>query len=182
MNKTKTYKINPINDIEEIRNDYSYIYSYITNEIVPLEKETGTKEVQIVKYDKDMTTNEIIVDMQSRGLKPASPNALLGFAKEHFDVIEKNQWLVAPSSVFRDRDGRRCFLDVSRPDGERRFGLVYVDDRWIAGSGWVFLAEPLGSNIETLNPLETLTLTDEQCIEQLKANGYRITRFEETEF
>lgn len=109
MNKTKTYKINPINDIEEIRNDYSYIYSYITNEIVPLEKETGTKEVQIVKYDKDMTTNEIIVDMQFRGLKPASPNALLGFAKEHFDVIEKNQRLVAPSSVFQDRNGYRCF-------------------------------------------------------------------------
>lgn len=181
MTKIQTYTVNPINSIEEIRSDYSYVYSYINDTTIPLVPENDTKEVQIVKYDKDMTMHEIIMDMTAKGLKLASPNALLGFAKEHFDVIEKNQWLVAPSSVFQDRDGDRCFLRVRRYDGERRLGLVFVGDYWYADYDWVFLAEPLDSNSETLSNSEPLSLTDEQCIEHLKSNGYKITKLIETE-
>lgn len=148
--KTKTYTVTPINDIESVKADYEYFYPYMTNETVPLEKETGTKEVQLVKYDKTITIEEIIADMKLNGLKPASPNALLGFAKEHFDVMEKYQWLVAPSSVFQDERGDRCFLCVYRGDGERKLDLVYVDVGWDADGGWMFLAEPLESDSETV--------------------------------
>lgn len=179
---TKTYTVTPINSIEEVRNDYNYIYSHITDSTVPLKKETGTKEVQIMKYDKTMTTEEILADFKEKGLQPASPNTLLGFAKDHFDVLENYQWLVAPSSVFQDGLGHRCFLSVSRRDGERKLYLVLLDGHWDADFDWVFLAEVTSTpEPESLINSEPLALTDEQAIQQLKANGYKITRTETNE-
>lgn len=190
---TKTYTIIPINSIEEVRKDYDYVYSHITDSTVPLTPETGTKEVQIVKYDKTMTTEEIIADMKENDLQPASPNALLGFAKEHFEVLEKYQWLVAPSSVFQDEGGGRCFLRVYRYGGRRELYLVRVGDRWGAGGDWMFLAEPLTSSTEILEPFVPSALIDEtetelesvaehEAIQLLKSRGYKITRLEEKEY
>lgn len=167
---TKTYTVTPINSIEEVRKDYNYVYSHITDSTVPLTPETGTKEVQIVKYDKTMTTEEIIADMKENGLQPASPNALLGFAKEHFEVLEKYQWLVAPSSVFLGEDGGRCFLIVDRYGGKRKLRLVDVDGRWLVGSDWVFLAESLTPSTESLGTSDTLAL----AIQTVKNAGYII--------
>lgn len=179
---TKTYTVTPINSIEEVRNDYNYVYSHITDLTAPLKKETGSKEVQIVKYDKTMTTEEILADFKEKGLKPASPNALLGFMKEHADSLESYQWLVAPSSVFQDEGGDRCFLFVDRSGGGRGLSLVDVDDYWGADDGWVFLAEVTSTpGNESLEHSEPLPLTDEEAIAHLKANGYKITRTETKE-
>lgn len=157
--KQKTYNVTPINSIEEVRSEYNWIYSYITDTTVPLKKEEGVKEVQIIKYDKTMTTDEILADFKEKGLQPASPNTLLGFAHQHFDVLEKYQWLTAPSSAFRDEYGDRCFLYVGRFVGLRELCLVYLGGHWSAGYGWVFLAEVSSApDTETLESLDTLTL------------------------
>lgn len=169
--KTKTYTVTPINSIDEVRKDYDWVYSGINNETAQLEIETGIKEVQLIKYDTTMTTEQILADFKKRGLKPASPNALLGFAKEHFDVLEKYQWLVAPSSVFQD-DGRRCFLRVGRSDGERELVLIRVGGGWVAARDWVFLAESLGTASETLETSDTLPLNS--AIKIIKQAGYKI--------
>lgn len=181
MKKTniKTYAVTPINSVEEVRSDYSYVYSHITDKTVPLEKETGEREVRIMKYDKAMTTEEILADMKEKGLKPASPNALLGFYKQYPDVLEKYQWLAAPSSVFRDERGSRCFLSVYRSDGGRGLYLVSLDGYWGADRGWVFLAEPLEPSKPEpldLDSLDPSALTDEAAIEHLKDRGFIITR------
>lgn len=171
--KTKTYKVTPINSVEDVRSDYSWVYSNITENTVPLEKETGEREVRIMKYDKAMTTEEILADMKEKGLKPASPNALLGFYKQYPDVLEKYQWLVAASSVFRDEGGGRCFLDVGRRGDGRGLRLVSVGGDWFAGFDWLFLAEPL-------EPSETkpsaLGLSDplSEAIATVKKAGYVI--------
>jgi hypothetical protein len=43
------------------------------------------------------------------------------------------------SSVFQDKNGNRCFLNVNRNDGKRKLNLVNVDDNWNADNDWMFL-------------------------------------------
>lgn len=191
---TKTYMVNPINSVEEVRKDYDWVYSGVTDETVRLEAESVVKEVRLVRYDKAMTTEEILDDFKERGLKPASPNALLGFSKQYPD---EHGWFVAPSSVFRG-DGIRCVLYVYRVGVERKLDLIYVVGYWHASRDWVFLAEPLEAVPETLESSDTLPLgtsgasrkitsNDEDnavaaAIVLLKEKGFKITKMIEKEY
>lgn len=89
-------------------------------------------------------------------------------------------------AYFNDKDGTPCRLDVWRGD-DGRLGLgvdeVGPGGEWSAGGGVLSSNNETG-NLGTVDPLssETLTLTDEQCIEQLKSNGYRITKMIEKEY
>jgi len=163
---TKTYTVQPIHDIESVKDRFSYVYSHITNKTVPLENITTPTTVQVVRYDKTMTTEEILEDFKSKGLKPASLNALIAFGLS--DDMPRDTWLVAPSSVFLDRDGNRCFLDVFRDgDSDRELFMAGVGNVW--DGRWAFLCEA-DKDSKKLNSSSTLdTLSLEKRIEKLES-------------
>jgi hypothetical protein len=54
-------------------------------------------------------------------------------------AVERTLHGTETSSVFQDKNGNRCFLNVNRNDGKRKLNLVNVDDNWNADNDWMFL-------------------------------------------
>lgn len=177
----KTFTVTPINDLESVKKDYTYWNSYITPETVPLIPMTKAVEVQVITYDKSITTKALIADLKEKGLQPASPNALLGFSQQYPD---EQGWFVAASSVFRGEDGSLCFLRVDRDGSCRGLYMAYVEGEW--DGDWGFLAEPLkldSSEQDTvsLDTSSDLSIPEAQAIELLKSRGFKITRIKTIE-
>jgi hypothetical protein len=145
--------VDPINNIALAieKGNYNDVYNWINEQHVPLTEAAGAKRIYFVPVTENVNTGdeEAYVNKFGLTLCKSAPNYLAGamaaipenklpseLAGKDFVAAENVE-----SSVFQDEGGSRCFLYVSRYDGERKLYLVSVDGDWNAGRGWVFLAE-----------------------------------------
>ncbi|MEO5646074.1 MAG: hypothetical protein ABIO57_03350 [Candidatus Paceibacterota bacterium] len=147
--------VDPINNIALAieKGNYDSVYDWISDDHdrIPLLEAAGAKRIYFVPVTENVDSGdeEAYVNKFGLTLCKSAPNYLTGamaavpenklpaeLAGKDFVAAEN-----AESSVFQGKDGRRCFLCVSRDDGRRRLSLVVVDGHWFADVDWMFLAE-----------------------------------------
>lgn len=100
----------------------------ITDKHFPQEK-TGAEDVEIelVHLDRDISTDDALVELDKRGLRPANPAELLAFGAT-FPEVQREFPFIALGQFWRDPNGNRrvVFLDGS---GSLRRALLYWTGR-----------------------------------------------------
>lgn len=144
--------ITPCNNLSEAIKKGGYdggVYDHITEQTVPLTPAEGAKRVYFlpVKRNVDIGQEEAYVNEFGLTLCKNAPNYLLGamvqLSEDKLpDSLKGKDLVAADSSVFRDKNGDRCFLYAFRSAGWRSLGLVDLGYwGWGIGNYWVFLAE-----------------------------------------
>jgi len=100
-------------------------------------KDTGRVElnIELVKYDEPMNSNDIIKDLDRRGLRPVTVSELLAFGTQHPDV-QREFPIIALGSSWR-RCGGFIFntwfvqsLDADKKDNGRELSLEPWKGTW----------------------------------------------------
>jgi len=106
-----------------------YINGNITEANFPRPKKIETKNPQIIKLEKTMTSQECLDLINSKGMRPANIWELLEYVNTH--KLEKNKYLIAFGSQWVDSDGRHCMPFVfRRSDGGFEFFLGDFEVDW----------------------------------------------------
>lgn len=93
--------------------------------------ETREIEFELVHLNEDVSTDEILADLDKRGFRPALYEELLAFATKHPDEQKKYE-IVALGSVCRSSNGHHlCSPYLSQDDLGR--GLIFD---WVEGGWW----------------------------------------------
>ena len=138
---------------------FDYINSDITNEKFTLESD-GLEPTELVHFDKNMSTDEILKDLDSRGLVPARIEHLIQYAIQNSEYTE---FIVALGSSCVFSNGRRCSPYMYQYGRERDLDLGWVGDGW--GGGCRFLAL---KQDKALEPLEPQTLAEHRTLGSLE--------------
>lgn len=145
---------------------FDWVNSDITKELFPAPKDLRT-DFKLYHFDKLISSEDAIIEMQKDGYAPANIYELLEYAKASWN----NNDLIVALGTASEVDGD-CHVPSLDGDGsERDLDLSW----WVGGwsSRFRFLAVR-NSETGTLEsgPLDTLTL--ESAIEMVKKGGYVI--------
>ena len=94
-------------------------------------QETGTREatVELFRYGKDMSTDEVLAELDKQGYRPATLKELLAIGEKHPD-LQKEFPIFALGSVWQDPNGRRYCPFLDGGGSKRYLGLDWFDRRW----------------------------------------------------
>lgn len=95
-------------------------------------KKSGMHEVKIelIHFDREISTEDALSEIDTRGYRPADLHELLAFGSEHSEI----QWefpIVALGSVWQARDGNRLAPYLDRDDRVRGLDLGWVKYDWL---------------------------------------------------
>lgn len=109
-------------------------YDWVNNDIISKNfpsQEKGPSEVNIelIHFNKEMTTGQVLAELEKTGYRPATLKELLALGEKHPDP-QREFPIIAPGSVWQDPNGcRHCpYLDGS--GSEHRLVLHWIDCRW----------------------------------------------------
>ena len=117
---------------------YDYVNSDINQSNFPVSG-NGKQEVvvELVHYGRDMETDDVLKDLESKGMRPAILPELLAFGATHTEK-QREFPIVALGSVWRGRDGGRRVPCLGRCGSGRWLRLYWDDEGW--GDGCRFAA------------------------------------------
>ena len=101
-------------------NDDAYKFSY---------EKTDAKEIELVSFDKAISSEDAIKEMDKNGLRPATATELLILGAEHPE-LQRNNPIVALGSVRQFRGGGRVVASLRRGGSERDLRLRWFDCGW----------------------------------------------------
>lgn len=110
--------------------NYDWKNDDITSKNFP-SQETGTREatVELFHYGKDMSTDEVLADLDKQGYRAATLKELLALGEKHPD-LQREFPIIGLGSVWQGSDGNRCCPCLSWGVSERSLGLRWIDSRW----------------------------------------------------
>jgi hypothetical protein len=114
---------------------YDWTSSNITPEHFPIQGEGRVeRELTFVHFNKVMTTDEVLAELDRRGLRPGGGKIeeLLALGAK-FPDLQRQFPIVAIGSSFVGGGGFRSFACLYWLGGERHLGLAYVVDDWSEG-------------------------------------------------
>lgn len=102
--------------------EYDWVHPEITEKHFPIKKRKKTIEIELVYHNAGMRSDDILMDMDKRGLRPATLSELLAFGATYPDR-QRDVPIVALGSVWRfardypyvagiGHDGRGRVLDL----------------------------------------------------------------------
>ncbi len=102
----------------------------ITDKHFPQEK-TGAEDVEIelVHLDRDISTDDALVELDKRGLRPANPAELLAFGAT-FPEVQREFPVIALGQFWRYPFGGRVVVCLVRFGGKRFADLRWPDNDW----------------------------------------------------
>ena len=139
---------------------FDYINSNITEENFPKPSEIS-HNLEILQFDRSATNEEVIKEMDNKGLRPANSYELLHYVKKEWDG---KGYIVALGSVWTDSNGIRRVLFADGGSCERRLGLGWDGSGW--GEDCRFPAVKSPEKLSPGQPLETLRCP--HCKRELK--------------
>ena len=98
---------------------------------------TEATEIILVHFDKTMSNDNVLRELEKRNLRPADAQELLAIGEQHPDK-QRAFPIIALGSVWRVADGHRYVPCLSRIDSNRKLSLCWVDDGWV--DVWRFAA------------------------------------------
>lgn len=92
---------------------------------------TGTVKggIKLFHFDRNISSEEAIREMDKAGYRPAEACELLDFGKTHPDV-QREFPIIALGSIWRDSTGRRSVVCLGRDGAGRNAGLDWFDYAW----------------------------------------------------
>ena len=112
-------------------------YDWTNDNIVqmnfPHDKSRGIEEItiELIKYDADMESHDVITDLDSRGLRPATIEELCAFGASYPDV-QRQFPMVALGSPWAYRYGNREVPVLITSGSARILDLDWWSNRWLA--------------------------------------------------
>jgi len=111
--------------------NYDWVNSDISEKNFPVNgKGQIESNIELIHYGKSMSSEDVIQDMETKGLRPATLSELLAFGKSYPDK-QREFPIVALGSVWRNLFGTRFVAFLSSFDSKRLLHLC------IWGGGWV---------------------------------------------
>lgn len=109
---------------------YNYANSNITSGNFPMTG-NGKQEVivELVHYGRDMATDDVLKDLESKGMRPAILPELLAFGATNPEK-QREFPIIALGSVWHDRGGDRSVPYLGRDGSRRELNLGWGDGRW----------------------------------------------------
>ncbi len=86
--------------------------------------------LELVHFNKVLTSEEVLKELDKKGLRPAELHELLTFGEKYPD-IQRQFPVIALGSLLRGWGGDRGVPYLYRFGGERGLDLYYFDNRWI---------------------------------------------------
>jgi hypothetical protein len=112
---------------------YDWSNSNITSSNFPsTRKGTAEEDVHLVHFDKVMSTDAVLAELDKMGLRPAELQHSLAFGEKYPEVQRKFP-VVFLGSVWQDPYGTRYCPFLFRFDAERRLYLVWIVVDWHGG-------------------------------------------------
>jgi hypothetical protein len=92
----------------------------------------GTKEaaVQLIHFNKTMSTDQVLAELDNMNLKPAGAQECLSFGEKYPD-IQREFPIAFLGSVWQDLGGNRFCPCLGRSGSGRSLGLFWVGGDWI---------------------------------------------------
>jgi hypothetical protein len=117
---------------------YDWVNSDITESHFPVQGQ-GKQELvpEIIHYGKFMSSDDIVKDLDKRGLRRGTVHELCSYG-EKFPDEQRKYPIVALGSVWRGRGGDRCVACLYGDDSKRELCLALWDGDW--GGIYRFLA------------------------------------------
>ncbi len=129
---TFTVSVDEMQSVEELvkAGNFNWSNDNITSKNFPKQKkgQKMEKEIVLFHFDKGMSSDSVISEMDKAGYKPATIWDILGLAIKEPD-LQRSFPIVALGSVCR-RDGSRYVADLCEDDSGRRLDLYYFDYGW----------------------------------------------------
>lgn len=109
---------------------YDFANSDINADNFPIQG-SGQQDVvvELVHFGRDIESNDVLRELDTRGLRPAILPELLAFGTAYPEK-QREFPIIVLGSVWQDRGGRRDVACLSRRGSERDLGLSWLDDRW----------------------------------------------------
>jgi len=113
--------------------NYDYVNSNITAEHFPTTSEgvVKTKEVVLFHFNRDISSEVVIAEMNKAGYQPANIAELLALGAQKPE-LQLGFPIVGLGSVWRDPDGYRGSPVLRRDGSERKLCLFYFGLAWYA--------------------------------------------------
>ena len=94
-------------------------------------KRSGSAEldIRLVHFNKNMSSEDVLMELDKMGLRPAELQELLAFGAKYPDEQRKYP-IVVLGSVWRSLSGHRLVACLSVGDGKRELNLFYYGDGW----------------------------------------------------
>ena len=129
---------------------YGYVDELITARHFPVRPERfTTKNLQVIHYGAKLTSQDVLTDLECRGLRPAVIEELLAYAAEHPEA-QKDHTIVAPGSIWNQLMPRldmeyvnpRVYDAHGTPERMRVLRLQYMKPEYHYPESVRFLAAP----------------------------------------
>ncbi len=109
-------------------------YNYVNPDVVSenfSSKETGTKEIfiHLVSFNKTVSANEALAELDKRGFRPANTQECMAFGEKHPDV-QREFPIAFLGAVWRDFYGGRYCLCLAGDSVGRYLVVGWIDDDW----------------------------------------------------
>lgn len=118
---------------------YDYANSYIISQNFPMRsRKPGVKEVVLLEFDRDVTSEEAIAEATRQGLERPTYEDALYFGIQYPDV-QRERLVVFLHEPWRDPNGYLFVVCLWRRIGRRGLDLRWFGLRWGRGSRFAFV-------------------------------------------
>lgn len=109
---------------------YDWTNNDITSKNFPT-KRSGTAEVDIelIHFNRDMNTDEVLAELDKRGLRPAELHELLKLGEKYPD-LQREFPIIALGSVWQSSGGDRYCPCIYRDGSKLYLDLIWIGSRW----------------------------------------------------
>ena len=147
--------------------NFYYVNSNIENSF---EYEKSRGEVELINFNKNISSEEVLIELDKQGLIPANLTELLEFAKNKPKEAFNSDYLVAALGSVADVGGRRQVPYLDGWGGERGLRLGWFDGDWDGDCRFAAVRKSLDTKkLDTLDPWVTERLKEiEKIIEEIK--------------
>ncbi len=111
--------------------NYDWKNSDVNDKNFPVSRRgTDTVDVTLVHFNRTISTENALTELDRMGLKPADLHTLLSLG-EKYPELQREYPIVALGSVWQDRLGNRYVPYLFRNVSERGLHLVWVGHDWV---------------------------------------------------
>jgi len=111
---------------------YDWTNDNITSKNFPTKRsETAEIDIELIHFNRDMSTDEVLAELDKKGLRPAELHELLALGEKHPD-LQREFPIIALGSVWRRSSGFRSCPCLSKDGSERDLDLGWFGHEWDA--------------------------------------------------
>lgn len=131
-----------------------WVDSDITDENFPQQDgDELTKEYKLYHFDKEISSENAITEMEKDGYKPATARDLLNWKDWN-----GTGWVVSLGSFWRNLNGSRDVLVLNSDDSRRKLNLGRFEIDWNGNCRFLAVKQVFDSDTRNLEPSESLGL------------------------